>query len=234
MPRMTAVMMPLRAVGRTTCITVRHCWAPSASADSRNPGSTSLSISSLVRATVGSIRNRKREGGGEPGVAATDNEDRVHEQAGDDGREAAHRVDDHPDGRCETAADLVQVDSSENTEGHGHDGRDADLQERADDRVFGATGSRGGIGRQPFERLGEEAGSGAADALRGNEAEDQDQWSDREQTGRRDRDRDDAVRADDAAVRPAATMYTPTRNTTKATTEKPNEPDSGVAATPHS
>ena len=56
MPSTTAVMSPVRAAGSTTRITVRHSGAPSANEASRNPPGTSLSISSEVLVTVGSIK----------------------------------------------------------------------------------------------------------------------------------------------------------------------------------
>jgi hypothetical protein len=54
-PRITDVIRPLRAVGRTTPHVVRHSVAPIASDASRRPSGTSRSTSSEVRVMIGSI-----------------------------------------------------------------------------------------------------------------------------------------------------------------------------------
>jgi hypothetical protein len=55
MPRTTAVVTPLRAVGRTTDQTVRARDAPIARLASRRPSGTRRSTTSIVRVTVGSM-----------------------------------------------------------------------------------------------------------------------------------------------------------------------------------
>jgi len=53
MPRMSAVARPGRAVGSTTCQTVRHWEEPSASPASRRPPGTMRSTTSAARAMIG-------------------------------------------------------------------------------------------------------------------------------------------------------------------------------------
>ena len=55
MPRITAVARPGRAVGSTTCQTVRHRLAPSARLASRRPPGTTRRTTSAARAMIGSI-----------------------------------------------------------------------------------------------------------------------------------------------------------------------------------
>ncbi len=54
-PRITAVARPDRAVGSTTCQTVRHRGAPSAYDASRRLPGTSRSTTSAARMMIGSI-----------------------------------------------------------------------------------------------------------------------------------------------------------------------------------
>ena len=55
MPRITAVARPGRAVGSTTCQTVRQRLAPSARLASRRPPGTTRSTTSAARAMIGRI-----------------------------------------------------------------------------------------------------------------------------------------------------------------------------------
>ena len=91
-----------------------------------------------MRVTVGSMstdeRERGREAVGLLKCSCTD-ERGVDEQAGDDRRDRAHRVDDDPHRSREPAADLVEEDRGRDAERHRDQHRDADLLERADDRV---------------------------------------------------------------------------------------------------
>src|SRR5580700_8875160 len=54
-PRISAVPRPERAVGSTTCHTVRHCEEPSAKLASRRPEGTTRKTTSLDRAMIGSM-----------------------------------------------------------------------------------------------------------------------------------------------------------------------------------
>ena len=106
---------------------VFHSGDPSASEASRRPSGTSLSTTSAVRVTVGSIstaRDRAAEKPENPVFATSV----VQEQAGHDRRRAAHGVDEIRTG-AGGALHLVQVDGGEVPQGHPDQRGDPDLLE---------------------------------------------------------------------------------------------------------
>ena len=141
-PRIAAVTRPARAVGTTTFMTTRHCGAPSASEASRSGSGIVRRISSEVRVTVGSMRTASAIDAGDAREAAPGDPDREHEETGDDARQPAHRVGDEPDRLREPTLDLVQVHRRQDRERYDDDRGDADLLERADDRVLRAAARR--------------------------------------------------------------------------------------------
>ena len=84
--------------------------------------------------------HEERHGGGETRVPdhVGHDEDGVDEDAGHDGRDAAHGGDDGPDEARPPPADLVEEDGGEEGQRHGHEGGQADLLERPDDGVADA------------------------------------------------------------------------------------------------
>ena len=99
-------------------------------------------ISSDARVTVGSMSTIKRGRSRDTREPATVDPHREDEQAGDDARESAHRVDDEAHRPREATLDLVQVDRGENRERYDDDRREPDLLERPDDCVVRATARR--------------------------------------------------------------------------------------------
>ena len=100
-PSTTPVAMPLNAVGRTTLRIVFHFGTPSAYEASRRLSGTSLSISSVERSTIGSISSTRASetANRRPAEAEDGDEQRVDEQRGDDGGDAAEDVDGEADCR---------------------------------------------------------------------------------------------------------------------------------------
>ena len=132
-----AVTTPERAVGRTTDHTVRHCGAPRANEASRKPPGTTRSTSSMTRVTEGRRITIKASAAANPEKERTwvEDEDRVDEDAGHDGRCSAHGRHHRADRRTPRPADLVEEDGGGDGHGHADGGGQGHLFESADDGV---------------------------------------------------------------------------------------------------
>ncbi len=140
-----------RAVGSTTRQTVRHSGAPIASEASRKPSGTSRKTTSHVRVTVGSIRIERASAAAKPENPPPRDQHGVDEQAGDDRRDTAHRVDEYPHRAAEPAVDLVQIHRRQHAQRNAYHHRDGDLLDRAHDRLQSARWLAGDEG--PMEAI---------------------------------------------------------------------------------
>ena len=134
--RIVEVTMPPTAVGSVACTTVYDLLAPRARLASRVDDA--VSVEHLVGA-AGDVRQhdqREREGTCPAALTVPDDDQREHEDAEDDRRDAGEDVEYHPERYSDRGfRELAEIDRDEDSHRYGHHRGQQHQRHRAHDRV---------------------------------------------------------------------------------------------------